>query len=365
MITKRQPYVLLSALLIGSMALADAPRAPSFEGGITATAQAVSDHRVAHEVQASLDLVGLLPLGPGDLTFHVEGSTTPAHDGIAALVGEANADAGTALDDQDRGRIQVSELFYGLSLGGATLSLGLLDVVAGLDTSAVANDENTQFLAGLLHNNPTIEFPDYTLGVALDAEPLDAGLGYHLFLGGSHGLGDNPRRNTAELFDLQTQGKGLFAAAEGVWKTARLTGRLGVWINTGHHERLDGNADDEDNQGVYGVLDGPLGEGAWTLRAGWADPRVSAAAWTLGIALEQPLGGATAGLGLVHTAVSGDAAPGNGDNQTAELYLRFDLGRHLQITPLVQYVRNPGFDSSQTVLDQELWLAGVRLHLPF
>lgn len=364
-ITRHVPLP-LAALLISGISLADEPAGPTFEGGITATAQTASDGQVGGEAQASLDLVGQLPMGPGSLTLHVEGSTTLGDDGIAALIGEANGDAGSALDADDRGRLQVSEFFYSLPLAGATLNLGLLDASAGLDTNAVANDENGQFLAGPLVNNPTIGFPDYTLGLALDAEPEEAGFGYHLFLGGSHGLGDNPERDYNELFSLRTEGKGLFTAAEGVWKGGGLTGRLGVWLNSGDHERLDGSGDVGHNYGFYGALDGSLGEGAWNLRAGWADPEVSAAAWSLGAALEYPVAGlAVTGIGLVHTAVSDEAGEGHDDNLVAEWYLRFDLGEHVQLTPLVQYVQNPGFDGTGDTLDEDQWLAGLRLHIAF
>lgn len=77
---------------------------------MTVTAQVVRDGRVTNEIQGSLDLVGLLPLGPGHVTFYVAGGTALVDATIAALIGEVDADAGTAVDEQDRGRLQVSEL---------------------------------------------------------------------------------------------------------------------------------------------------------------------------------------------------------------------------------------------------------------
>lgn len=365
----------VSACVVTGLTMAAESDAPSISGSVTATAQTTSDDRVDDEIQGSADLAGELPLGPGSLNIHVEGSTTTSNDGIAALIGEANGDAGSALDDQGRGRLQVSELFYTLNLNEATLNMGLLDPTSNLDTDAIANDENVQFLAGTLVNNPTIEFPDYTLGVSLDAEPETAGMGYHIFVGSSHGLGDNTERDYADLFQLDADHKGVFTAAEGVLKAADLTVRLGMWWNSSDHAKLEdlqiGNDNDTihdttHNWGLYGSLNGAIGSGNWSLRSGWADPTVSEAAWSLGAALEYPVYTATtAGLGVVHTAASDDLGPNVDDNLLAELYLRFDIDTHLQITPILQYVRNPGFDNTEEVIDQDQWLAGLRLHVPF
>ena len=355
----------LAAALTSTAAGADETRRPAFEGSLTATLQGAGDGAVATELQGSLDLTTLVPLGPGDLTVFVEGSTTPAHDGLSALIPEANNDAGSALDRDDKGRLQVSEIFYTLAFARSSISLGLLDPTAFLDTSAVANDETTQFLAGPLVNNPTIDFPDYTLAVHLGREPDESGVGFNLLLGGSNGLGDNEDRSYSELLDPGAKGKGIFAAGEGVWRGGLLTARLGTWINTSDHERLDGGASGEDNYGVYGVLDGPIGKGAWTLRVGWADPRVSEATSLASGALEYPLGPATLGLGIAHVRVSDDVHPAAHDTTLTELYARFDLSSYLQITPLVQYVRYPGFGAAEEAPDRDQWVSGVRVNVPF
>jgi hypothetical protein len=356
---------LLTAALLCAPARAEAPRDIAFEGGVTATLQGAANGSVSTEAQGSLDLVTLVPLGPGDLTLYLEGGTTQSQEGLAAWIPEANGDAGSAVDRDDKGRLQISELFYSLPVRGFQLSLGLMDATGVLDSSLVAGDETTQFLAGPLVHNTTIEFPDYTLGLALSSEPGDRGLGFNLFLGGSQGLGDNEDRGYSELFDLGADGKGVFAAAEGVWSAGVLTGELGIWFSSAEHERLDGNGDEANNYGLYGLLDGPAGDGAWNLRAGWADPDLSEAAWFLGAVLEYPLGPATAGFGIAHTGVSGHAGPDRGHNSVAEVYARFDVSEHLQITPSLQYVRNPGFVDTGRELDRDQWLVGLRVNLPF
>lgn len=359
-------YLLVLPIYVFTALVVAAEKNLDISGSITATGQTTNDDNIADEVQASADLAGELSLGTGSLNFHVEGSTTPKTKGISALVGEANGDVGSTLDDEDNGRLQVSELFYSIPLGGPTLSIGLLDPTASLDTDAVANDENTQFLAGPLINNATIGFPDYTLGFTIDEEPENAGIGYHLFVGSSHGLADNVDRDYSDLFHLNDDDKGVFVATEGVWKTPDITTRCGIWVNSGDFVKLENESDTSHNWGVYGGLNAPVGAGTWGLRAGWADPSVSAANWTISAAVEYPVYTATtAGFGLAHTAASSDLGPGYDDNLLAELYMRFELDTHLHITPVFQYVHNPGFDSTEEVIDQNQWIAGLRLHIPF
>ena len=51
-------------------------------------------------------------MGNGEWTLYVEGSTTPHSDGVSNLLPDTNADAGTALDGDGKGRLQVSVLHY-------------------------------------------------------------------------------------------------------------------------------------------------------------------------------------------------------------------------------------------------------------
>lgn len=370
----RLKYGIVAVLigLIPTLSIADDSSGPSISGGITVTTQAAKDDRVKTETQVTADLEGVVPLGPGSINIHVEASSTPSSsDGVTVLVPETNDDVGSAVDKKNHGRIQVSELFYSLPYGNSNFDIGLMDASANLDTDAIANDETSQFLSGSLVNNPTIEFPDYTLGIRMDSEPESAGVGYHLLIGSSHGIADNDNYDYKDLFDLNAKNsdsrrKGVFAAAEGVWKTPALTSRLGIWTNTSDHLRASNNTlTDKANYGIYGGLNGALGAGTWSLRAGWADPSLSRNNWGLGAAMEYPVSVmAKVGLGLTHTIASADLA-GADDTTLIELYMRIDLHEHLQVTPLIQYVNNPNFDGSGTVIDAQQWIAGMRLQVPF
>lgn len=336
------------------------------EGGLTAIYQAASDDRARPEASASGDLEISQTFGSWILGTHLEGSTTPRVNGVNALVPGANNDSGSALNSRDHGRLQVSELYAGYEIEAFSATFGLLDAKGFLDGSHVANDEAGQFLNHSLVNNPSIEFPDYMLAGVVSL----AGEGWRpsvtLLGGGSNGLADNPSHSYTELAQLGASGKGVFAAAELGWDVAALgkegAVRTGVWTNTADHTRLDATASGKANAGLYGVVDGTVASFAWNMRAGVADKTVSPVAWFVGAAVEHPVAEKlTAGLGLTHMAASDDLGAGFGDSTQAEAYLRYDVIDHLHLTPGIQYVTNPGFDDTGSLVDDHVWVFGLRL----
>jgi porin len=347
----------------GAVTMPDQPIA--VEGGITAVLQVPDDKRIDAELVSSFDLVTTLPAGDGKWVIYVEGNTTPKTGGVSTMLGEANADAGSALDRDGKGRLQVSELHYFHPYADGLLVAGLVDVTASLDGSEVANDETSQFLNRALVNNPTIDFPDYSLGVVYNREASE-GKGFSLALISSHGLADNPDASYAQLVDIGADGKGVFAAAEGQWPVAGTQLRAGVWINTADHLQLDGGADTAHNYGVYVVADGHLATGMWNLRAGLANDKVSQASHFLSAALERPMSKATLGLGIAYTGLSSkDTTPQQDDMLLAEGYLRFTPHQNISVTPSVQWLNNSGFDASGNTVDADQTLLSLRLNYTF
>lgn len=335
------------------------------EGGITAVLQSADDKAIDSELLASFDLVTTIPAGGGRWVVYVEGNTSPRNEGVSALLGEANADAGSALDRDGNGRLQVSEFHYFHALGEGLLVSGLLDVTSTLDTSEVANNETQQFLSTSLVNNPTIGFPDYSLGVVYNRE-FDEARGYSLAVTSSHGLADNPDASYAQLVDIGASGKGIFAAAEGQWPAAGTKLHAGMWVNTADHARLDGKPGMKKNYGLYLVVDGQLANTLWNVRAGLANDEVSPAAQFLSAAVERPMNRATLGLGLAFTGLSSkDATPNRDDMLQAEAYLRFAPRADMSLTPSVQWLNNSGFDSSGQPLDSDQLLLSFRLNYTF
>jgi hypothetical protein len=335
------------------------------EGGLTAVFQTATDKHIDSELVTSFDLVTTLPRGNGKWVVYVEGNTSPRTDGVSTLLGEANADAGSALDRDGNGRLQVSELHYFQPFADGLLVSGLVDVTSTLDSSEVANDETHQFLSAPLVNNPTIDFPDYSLGVVYNRE-TGPDRGYSLALTSSHGLGDNSDASYAQLVDINAEGKGVFAAAEGQWPLATTRLHLGMWLNSAGHARLDGGAGTEHNYGLYLGVDGRLGRGMWNLRVGLANDQVSPTSRFLSAAVERPLSQATLGLGLAYSGLSAQDTTAQQDNSLlAEAYLRFVPRDDVSLTPAVQWLRNSGFDTSATTVDNEQLLLSLRLNYTF
>lgn len=335
------------------------------EGGLTVVGQTASDGAVSDELFASLDILSTLPVGDGRLVIYVEGNTSQNDSGVSAMIGEANADAGTALDRDANGRFQVSEFHYDRSVGEGVLAAGLLDATGYLDGSDVANDETAQFLGGSFVNNPTIGFPDYALGLVYHHEQSEEPFDFTLVLTSSHGLGDNPNASYSELVDVGADGKGVFAAGEAFWTLDGVVVKAGVWVNSADHAKLDGSGN-ASNYGLYGVLDVPAGEAMINVRLGLANEEVSQAAHFVSVAGNYPVAWGEVGAGLAYTGLSGkDATPGFDDSIHAELYARYDVSENMHVTPSLQYIENSGFDGSEATIDARQTVAGVRLGYSF
>lgn len=328
--------------------------------GLTVTYQYADDSRVKDELQASVDIVSTIPTQSGQWTIYVDGNTTPRVGGVFDLVPDANADAGHALDRDGKGRLQVSDLHHIWFLGNQALVAGLLDPTTPLDSSDVAGDETRQFLGNPFFRNPTIAFPDHTLGAVFLFKPGQRSFDYTLVLSSSHGLADNPNRSYSELFDVTETGKGVFAATEVVHQTGRDHWRAGLWVQTADNAYLDGSGNTGNNYGLYANADLQLGLHRLNVRLGWANDKVSEAATFASIAVEHPLGRNVAGIGIAHTGVSDNAVPGKDDATHAELYVRLELQDGLQISPSIQWIRNSGFDSTGTTVDNSLGVYSVR-----
>ena len=336
-----------------------------YEAGITMAGQAATDSRLDSGIVGSADLVLTIPGGPGEITAYFEASSTVPGDSVAGLAPEANGDAGSAVGSNDRGRVQISEFHYTLPVKGNQLVTGLIDLPAFLDTNAVANDENSQFLSTTLVHNPTIEFPDYTLGAVLTG-PLTPEFGYVLVLTGSHGLADNPERSYSELFDLNDPDKGIFMAAELKLSSGPAAWRLGAWQHDADHVALDETVGDKSNYGIFGGVDFSIGDATLGLRGGQANSDVSEAARFASAALEYDLGAVCLGAGLSHTILANDADTDiRGDMTQVEVYGRIPLAHGFEVTPSLQWIGNSLFDRSSSQVDADLLVFSLRATFAF
>ena len=298
-----------SAEIVGSRhgSIPAMSEAISVESGITVTFQHASDSRVEDELLASFDLVSTLPAGNGHWLIYVEGNTSPRTNGVSSMLSEANGDAGSALDRDGKGRLQVSNLHYLWYLDKDALVVGLIDPTGPLDNSDIANDETGQFLSSTLVNNPTIAFPDYTLGAVYFMTPDNRALDFTFLVSSSHGLADNPNASYSELVDVGETGKGVFTSAEALIKQGNHNWRVGGWVQTADNPYLDGSGNTANNYGLYMSSDHQFGLHRLNLRLGLANDKVSEAASFIGLAVDHALGKNHAGVGLTRTFVSDHA----------------------------------------------------------
>jgi len=334
---------------------------PSIEGGFTIPFQTESSRDTQSEISASFDLLSTLPFGTGKLSIYVEGNTTPRRNGVSSVLAETNGDTGSALNGNGDGRLQVSGLHYAWPVSFGYLYIGLINPTGFLDSSEVANDETRQFIGTSFINNPSIDFPDYTLGVAWHVNDNLVQPGLVMFFSSSNGLGDNPDASYSELIDVGDSGKSVFAAAELYLLWRELSIRSGGWINTADHERLNRPGSYTSNYGIYTSIDGKTGGGQWNLRLGIANEDVYEADSFVATTLEYNLKHIVSGVGIAHTWVSSQVPNKELHDMThAEIYARFSLPYRYEVTPSLQWLHNSGFNASSSV-DESIWIGTVRL----
>ena len=364
--------VLLAAVAAPARA-SDADSTPAIvvTGGTTTVYQTTTDPRVLPALTASADLGITWTPTPrtgsagvtrrASVTAYLEGNSTSETGSVAALLPEANTDAGSALDRFRRGRVQLSELRLDLDLGaGRRISGGLVDPSAAFDQSRVASDENTQFLGVAFTGNPTIEFPDYTLGLLYEDGSSGATV-YRVGATSSSGLADNPAASYAQLVNVTAEGKGAFLIGSVSRPGARRLLRVGAWLRTGGHPRLDGPGS-EANHGAYLLAGASTGRHRGSLRLGYANPRVSQASAFVGGGYQYLAPPFVYGLGLAHTFLSGRArAPGLGPTTQGEGYVRRRIAAGWFVTGGLQWIHNSGFDATSADRGADVAVWSVRL----
>ena len=337
-------------------------------GGVTAVYQVADDDQVDPELTASADLLFTVPRSTGEWLIYIEASSSPAAEGISALYPTANADAGSALNKDGDGGVQISGFNYTFRIkDDRTLRVGLINPSAWLDRSTIANDENKQYLNGSFKNNATIEFPDYTLGGVFRWSGSESRPEVSLVVASSDGKADVPDRSYQDLLKLTSDERGVFLGIDAGWLRERTSMRLGAWLRSDDHV-VAGSTDETDmNYGVYGVLDWRSGVNAMNIRLGLANEDVSVATRFAAIAYQRQTRLGQLGLGIARTVIANNFRQGDLDNTSAaELYFRIPVaaGRG-HVTPSIQHVENPGFNTSGSTASSSAIVAGARFHWTF
>ncbi|MDX1495616.1 MAG: hypothetical protein R3253_16225, partial [Longimicrobiales bacterium] len=230
------PSLLITAWAATAPAAAAQDETPALDLSASANVvgQATGESSIRSEVVGSLDLFADVRLSSLRLHVYVEANSSPRDNGVSSAIPFANMDAGTALGADGHGRVQLSELRLAWPFRErAELHVGLIDLTGYLDVSRIANDENLFFLGQPFVNNPTILFPDYTLGATLVLGVPQVPQGrIALAVAGSHGLADNPEASYGELLDLDAPDKGVFLAGRFRWEAEGWEGAVGAWTST-------------------------------------------------------------------------------------------------------------------------------------
>ena len=311
----------------------------------------------------SFDLELTAPIAQHGRAFaHLEAGNGDGVDGDIPTLSGFNDDA----DDDMNARL--TELWYEYYGFGECLRLrgGKVDLTAVFDANEVANDETTQFLSGGFVNNLAVEFPDDNgCGAMLWASPQDF---WNIGLGAADADAD-----WGNVFDdifsiLELDFRPTFNERPGNY-------RVYGWINARDHEDLKNPTRTTENNYGFGLsFDQALVETVSAFaRYGWQRGRVSQVehAWSVGLQCSgQFYGRKDDALGLAYgMAIIGsdysnvDRTNGinTGNEHHVEAYYNFKAGKYLNISPDIQWIRNPNGDRD----NDDVWVFGMRAQLSF
>lgn len=274
--------------------------------------------------------------GHGHFSMVVEAeSCPPVSAGLAAPPGGIYGDWAAHGD----GEAQLMEMRYHFASDIGEWSIGFIESKGYLDSSAIANDDKTQFASPVFVNNPTIDLPDSNLGLSWQRASASANRGYSAVLAGN-------------------EGPGAFMAVESWWDMRTLVARLGAWRNGSRFTQITG-AKTEYGQGLYATIDGTLAEILWNVRAGVARPAHRERMRFFSAAAEIPLAGNSLGIAVGHSSEGAAILPGApGGASHVELYYRWQLTEELVVSPSLQFIGVTSSGDSETALT-----AGIRFRM--
>ncbi|MBJ6727925.1 carbohydrate porin [Geomonas sp. Red875] len=324
----------------------------SMSGGLVGVLQGSLGNRPTDHVDA---------VGRGDLVFNFSvGEKTIAvidvestgGDGLDRHIGNFSKLDNVAGSTGDRVRFRQAWVEHTAVNDRITLTAGKIDLTSYFDANAVANDENSQFLAGAFTNSPVLGVPDIGPGARLQArlaESLTFGIGY--------GAGD------ASGSDVIDHGYGI-AELDYKVKLGELEGNYRIYGSI-DGARADGENKLLERNAVGGgvsfdqQVSGPV---ALFFRYGVRERNAYATrgAWSAG---GQYTGLIPGRKDDVLAVAYGQILPGVTASQEklAELYYKVKLSEQISITPVAQYLINPEGDRSRP----DVKTLGVRTQVTF
>ena len=347
----------------------------NIKGGLSANDRR-GEFAGSYDLELAADLERLLGI-EGTLFIHGEGgwSDSEGIDGVAA-----GSHSGVNADAIGNRSLDIVELFYEVGLTDElTLTIGKIDFTGYFDASAYANDEAAQFLNGALVNNPTIPFPDYSLGVILTYDLSD---NWYLMGGVADAQADGRETgfNTAfhdEDYFFYILETGITTAKESVNGDLEGIYRLGVWNDPQPKAHSDATKDYRDDIGFYASVDQMLtkenndpediqGLGVF-LRYGYVDEKRNDMEYfySFGAQYQGLIDGRdydVFGIGYANGHFSDNALTTytKSHEGVIETYYSIEVSESMHISPDLQYVINPGGVNTSDAL-----LAGLRVQVDF
>ena len=292
-------------------------------------------------------------VGRGDLVFNFKiGENTIAvidveatgGNGIDSHITNYSVLNGVAGSTDDRARFREAWVEHSAFNDRLIVTAGKIDLTNYFDSNAVANDENSQFLAGTFVNSSVLSAPGNGPGVRLQAklaETLVLGLGY--------GSGDT------DSDDFVDHGYGI-AELDYKLKLGELEGNYRAYAS------VDGAAPDgkikleEKNSFGFGFsIDQQLTD-KLTLyaRFGQREKNVYATrrAWSIGGQYAGLIPGRKDDvLGFAYGQIETAAVVADSHEKLLETYYKFKVNDQIAVAPVVQYLINPaGINSADNVV---------------
>jgi porin len=347
--------------------------------GGTSTNSRRGRHSGSYDLEMTAELQRLLGLETGIMYMLVEGGW-PNAEGIDA--DSVNSAFGVNADAIGNETILVKELYYEGPMFNDDLSLmiGKIDFTGVFDASAYADNECSQFLNAAFVDNPTIPFPEYSLGAVLNWDVTDSlyikgGIADAQAVGRETGFRTTFHKEDYFFYALETGVTSEINSANGAMSG---TYRIGLWNDPQPKANSDGTKNTRDDVGFYTSCDQMFykensdpedsqGLGAF-VRYGYAPGRRNDISnfWSLGFQYEGLVEGRDddiLGFGFAHGTFSNTAnvTYTNDYESAAELYYNAKLAGWLNITPSIQYITNPG--GNRTTGDAVV--LGVRVQMVF
>ncbi|MBA7484810.1 Porin B [subsurface metagenome] len=333
----------------------------------------------SYDLELSADLRKLLGFETGTVLVHLEGGW-PDEEGIDGLsVGSA---FGVNADAVGNNAIIVKQLYYEGPIfnDNLTLMIGKIDFTGVFDCSAYADCECTQFLNAAFVDNPTIPFPQYSLGAVLRWNLTDS---WYLTGGIADAQADG--RETGFRTAFGDEDYFFYVLETGITRQLNSangpmpgTYRIGMWNDPQPKANSDATKNYRDDAGFYLSCDQMLakensdpqdnqGLGAF-FRFGYAPSKKNDITnfWSFGFQYQGPFEGRDEdvfGVGFAQGffADSADSTYTEDYESVVEVYYNVQVTPWFNLSPIFQYVANPGGMGSAS----DAVVLGVRTQICF